>query len=150
MRSFEKLLPGLLFLLAVVLVRLALVDNQQVRAGSGLQTVPVCVCDTSRPINITTATTTELVPLVAGRSVRVCALLEESMGTVQATWVYGTGVNCSAGQTPLTGPLFLTTGEAHFPGSGVGALFRTPPGNALCIVTTGAGNLHGWVTYAQF
>jgi hypothetical protein len=118
--------------------------------GSTVANILPVICDASAAINITTPTTTEIIPASAGRRIRVCALLEESDGAISVTWVHGTGAACSIGQIPLTGPMRLTAGESHGVGAGVGLLFQAQWSSALCIVTSGAGSVRGFVSYTQY
>jgi hypothetical protein len=99
----------------------------------------------SVPISVSAAGTMELVPAVSGKAIYVTDwdVVAGGIGTFQLE--YGTGTNCAAGTTPLTGTYPAT---AQFGRAGVGHLF-IPAGSALCIVTTGAAASQGFVAYVQ-
>lgn len=93
--------------------------------------------------------TTQIVALVANRSIYVCgfALSQAAAGTFQ--WIYGTGAACGTGTTNLTGA-FTTAVGGDFTYSGAGTVFQTPIGQALCITLTGAAaTAAGVVTFVQ-
>jgi hypothetical protein len=99
-------------------------------------------------VAITTATTTQLVALAAGKSVYVCGFTASFGATTTAQFEYGTGATCGTGTTVLTG--------TFTPGTGVvlslatdGTEFSAPAGNALCAVSTGTGGIQGVLTYVQ-
>jgi hypothetical protein len=102
------------------------------------------------PITITTATTTQLVPAIAGRSIYVTALSVIAAGTGNIQFVYGTGVNCGTGQGNLTGNYNLVAQAGLVLGSGSGIVLVVPQGNALCAVTSAAVGMPGSLAYAQF
>ena len=104
----------------------------------------------SQPINISTATTTQLVSLIAGKAIYVTGLDVIAAGTGNITFEYGTGTNCGTGTTTLTGAYNLTaqTGLSH--GTGLGPILIVPAGNALCAVTSAAVQMSGSFSYAQF
>lgn len=104
---------------------------------------------------MTTATTTQIIALGSGQQIRVCAYAIQGSTTATATTlklVYGTGTNCATGTTsltpawslPATTPAFLSQGH------GVGELFQTPAGDALCGTNSAAGTVNILVTYGQF
>lgn len=110
-------------------------------------------------VNITSATTTQLVALVASRSVYVCGAIltiaPSATSADTATFEYGTGSSCGTGTTALTGaigagdlttaapPLLVTLNVA-------GTNLTAPSGNALCVVSAGTTvNIQGVVTFVQ-
>lgn len=110
-------------------------------------------------INISTATTTQLVALSGSTVVYVCsfAMTISQVVTTANTikFVYGTGSNCGTGTTDLTGA-FGTGGITAAPPITVsmtssGSILRTAVGNALCATTTigGSASFSGVVTYVQ-
>jgi len=111
---------------------------------------PVPVTNASVAINISTATTTQLVALSAGQAIYVTAYNVIAGGTGNITLVYGTGSNCGTGTTSLTGAYNLTAQAGVAFGSGVGAVLVVPAGNALCATTSAAVQMSGSVAYAQF
>jgi hypothetical protein len=109
-------------------------------------------------VNVTTATTTQLVALSAGKVIYVCGgdLTINSIVTTATTaqFEYGTGSSCSTGTTVLTG-LFggggITAGiPLVVPIPGDYTSFSAPAGNALCLVSAGATiNIQGFISYIQ-
>lgn len=105
---------------------------------------------------MTTATTTQLVALVAGAKVRICSYAIQGSTTSTATTlklVYGTGTACATGTTSLTPAWNMPASSTALPmseGAGVGELFQTPVGDALCATSSAAGTVNIRVTYAQF
>lgn len=104
----------------------------------------------SVPINVATATTTQLVALAAGKAIYVTAWDVVAGGADTVTLEYGSGSSCGTGTTALTGGYPLLTGGGIAKGTGLGPLFIIPAGKALCIVTSAAVQASGSVSYAQF
>jgi hypothetical protein len=109
----------------------------------------------SAAINITTATTTAIVALSAGKTIYVCALsMQETSNTGNITyqWEYGTGAACSS-PTALSGAYSTDNAQVASQSLGGSTLFGIPASNALCIVTTGApgtnAGFFGFVSYVQ-
>lgn len=100
-------------------------------------------------LSVSTATTTEIVPLVAGRQIFVTAFAFLAGGTGNVKLVYGTGTNCGTGTTDLTPsfPLVAQAGLSY--GSGSGVVVPVPVGKALCATTSAAVTMTGLVTYTQ-
>jgi hypothetical protein len=104
-------------------------------------------CNTTKTITVS-ATTTEIVPVVAGKKYRVCSAVfsRTDIAAVVATakFVEGTGTNCATGQTNLTGVV------ADFASAAVGAVQFTPAigagwtsnvaGDAVCVTEAGAAS----------
>lgn len=115
-----------------------------IRAETAMNATPTI------PINISSATTTQIVPLSGSTSIYVTSLDFISGGIDNVTFEYGTGSNCATGTTTLTGayPLTAQAGEAR--GNGGGTILFVPSGNALCILTSANVQLSGSLTYKQF
>lgn len=104
----------------------------------------------SVPVNISSATTTQLVALSAGLRIYVCGVYASAAGTSPTMqFEYGTGSTCGTGTTLLTGtiaasttvPLALETGLTNF---------SAPQGNALCAISGGTGpSFQGLLTFVQ-
>lgn len=101
-------------------------------------------------INISTATTTQLVALAAGKAIYVTSDMVISGGTGNFTWEYGTGTACATGTTVLSGAIPLTAQSGWDEGSGAGAVMIVPAGNALCALTSAGVQMSGKLTYSQF
>jgi hypothetical protein len=137
-----------------------------VSAGGGLRTQPfldgsglsiqALACGSSVAVNISTAATTAVVPLVAAKLVYVCGYsLYVVSGTLPSfQFVYGTGAACVTGQTALTGTyggIAGAIGELFQSGSGLGTIFRVPASNGLCLISGGTTpNIQGVVSFSQF
>jgi hypothetical protein len=104
----------------------------------------------SAAINISSATTTQLVALSGSTSIYVTSYDIIAGGTGNITFEYGTGSNCGTGTTPLTGAYPLTAQAGISKGSGVGTILKVPSGNALCALTSAGVQMSGSVSYMQF
>lgn len=115
-------------------------------------------CDKSITFNSTTAATTQLIALSGSQVIYVCgySLIIQGVAATPASikFVYGTGTNCATGITDLTGTLTGSTvaGSAISinAGSGLGTIFRTPSGQALCMTTVTVTLKAGTLFYTQF
>ena len=104
----------------------------------------------SAPINISTATTTQIVPLSVGIPIYVVSWDVVVSAADNITFEYGTGTACGTGTTALTGAYNFAANGGLSAGSGSGVILFVPPGNALCIVTSAGAQASGRVSYAQF
>ncbi len=92
------------------------------------------------PLRMTTATTTELVPLTSGQHVYICDIFVFADGDTDVELVEGTGVDCADNQVTIAGPYDLssTNGRAFTRGK-VGAVRRTTTtGRAVCAKSSAA------------
>ena len=101
-------------------------------------------------INVSTATTTQLVALSGSTAIYVTSFNFIAGGTGNVTLEYGTGSNCGTGTTALTGAYPLTAQNGIANGNGLGAVLKVPAGNALCILTSAAVQVSGSLSYQQF
>jgi hypothetical protein len=104
----------------------------------------------SAAINVSTATTTQLVALSASKKIYVTSFDVIAGGTGNITFVYGTGTNCGTGTTALTGAYPLTAQAGIAKGNGLGPVLTVPISNALCVTTSAAVQMSGSVAYTQF
>lgn len=111
--------------------------------GSGL-----IQADTSTPIAITTATTTELVALTSAKVIYVTAFDVIAAGTGNFKLVYGTGTACATGQGNISGDYNLAAQVGLTKGGG-GPVFIVPIGNALCAITSAAVTISGSLAYVK-
>ena len=125
--------------------------NPSGSVGSAGTSLPIA-CDLSVAINISSATTTQLVAPSGTKSVYVCAFSFTVSGTTPtAQFEYGTGASCGSGTTALTGPYTPIVGNEIAAGAGMGTIMRAPAANGVCLVTTGTTpGAQGVLTYAQF
>jgi hypothetical protein len=97
------------------------------------------------PIDITTATTTQLIAGSAGKYTYVTNLLYLVHGTDKIQLEYGTGATCTS-PTLITGPL----DQSGSSNGGSGALYVIPQlGASVCAITTGTGPWTGSISYTQ-
>jgi len=101
-------------------------------------------------INVSTATTTQLVALSGSTKIYVTSFDVIAGGTGNITFVYGTGSSCGTGTTSLTGAYNLTAQAGIAKGSGVAAVLVVPAGNALCVTTSASVQMSGSISYQQF
>lgn len=133
-------------------------SNVQAAIPSGSNSIGVVGADPSKggatpasaAINVSTATTTQLVAISGTTKIYVTSFDVIAGGTGNITFVYGTGASCGTGTTSLTGAYNLTAQAGIAKGSGVGAVLVVPAGNALCVTTSAAVQMSGSVSYQQF
>ena len=101
-------------------------------------------------INVSTATTTQLVALSGSTKIYVTSYDVIAAGTGNITFEYGTGTACATGTTALTGAYNLTAQAGIAKGSGIGAVLVVPAGNALCVLTSAGVQMSGSVSFQQF
>lgn len=101
-------------------------------------------------INISTATTTQLVAISGSTKIYVTAWDVIAGGTGNITLEYGTGTNCGTGTTALTGAYPLTAQAGISKGDGSAPVLIVPSGNALCALTSAAVQMSGSLTFQQF
>ena len=119
-------------------------------ANTGGSLTSIIQAGASVPINISTATTTQLVALSSGKSIYITAWDVIAAGTGNFTLEYGTGSLCATGTTALTGAYSFTAQVGIAKGVGLGPVLTVPAGNALCAVTSTAVQMSGSVSYTQF
>jgi hypothetical protein len=107
-------------------------------------------CDSSAQLTVSTATTTQIVALVAAKTIYICGFLINGAGAATAKLVYGTGTNCATGQVSLTPAFTLAAGSNVSFGNGLGYVLKTASANALCLTNSAAVAANVLVTYTQF
>lgn len=102
-------------------------------------------------VAISTATTTQLVALSAGKTIYFCGFVGSMGGTTPAvTFEYGTGSNCATGTVVLTGAIAPTSGSILLMPIGSSTWFQTASANALCALSAGTTpSIQGVLTYVQ-
>lgn len=127
---------------------------------TGGQLANVTVCDSQGWLNMTSATTTEIAPLVASQTIRICEVVAQAGGTTTMTFKRGTGTNCGTGTTAIS-PDFELIAQAGFTlGNGLGVVLgpagsgtvggAATSGNAVCVTNSGSVNLHVLIRYAVY
>lgn len=119
-------------------------------ARSGANLVAIIQGDTTAKIDVSTATTTQLVALSGSTKVYVTSLSIIAAGTGNIKFVYGTGSSCGTGTTDLTANYNLTAQSGLALGAGLGPVLVVPASQALCVTTSAAVQMSGHVTYTQF
>lgn len=129
-------------------------------ATGGLLTAGV-FCDSQGWLDMSSATTTEIAPLVASRTIYVCSAVAMAGGTTTITFKRGTGTNCGTGTTAVSPGYELTAQAGYVDNAGGGQVVLGPAGagtvggamtsgNALCVTSSAAVNLHVKIRYAVF
>jgi hypothetical protein len=118
--------------------------------GTGAQRVTLSQDGSSAAINVSTATTTQLVALSGSTVIYVTSFDVIAGGTGNITFEYGTGASCGTGTTALTGAYPLIANSGISKGSGTGTILKVPAGNALCVLTSAAVQMSGSISYLQY
>jgi hypothetical protein len=119
-------------------------------ARSGANLVELIQANAQAAVNVSTATTSQIVAQSGSTKIYVTYAHVESAGTTTFKFVYGTGTNCGTGTTDLH-PAFAWTAQDGFSGgSGLGPILVVPAGNALCVTNSAAVQVSGWIAYTQF
>ena len=121
-----------------------------VGANSAGNLTGIIQASASVAINVSSATTTQLVALSGSTKIYVTSFDAIAGGTGNITFVYGTGSSCGTGTTSLTGAYNLTAQAGIAKGNGLGPVLVVPAGNALCVTTSAAVQMSGSVAYTQF
>lgn len=118
--------------------------------SNGSNCIQAVAAFNTKVINISTATTTEIVPLVVGRSIYVTSwdAISSIAGTMK--FVYGTGTNCGTGTTDITGTYAFGASTVFSKGNGMGSVISVPMSNAICITSASTINVQGSLSYSQF
>lgn len=113
------------------------------RSGANLVSFPVS--DTTAPITMSTATTTQFIALSGSTKTYIDNLSIIAGGTTNVTLVYGTGSNCVTSPGNLTGayPLIANAGL-------VLQRIVVPAGQAFCVTSSAGVQVSGHATYTQF
>lgn len=137
-----------------LLAALAFLPGTALAQGQALAELASSLAGAQAPIAVSTATTTELVPkptaLSPGGGLAAVYVMGHEVvaaGTGNIQFVYGTGTACATGQVPITGAYTLTAQARIHGGGGYGPEWVLPPGNALCVVTSAAVGMNGFVSY---
>lgn len=106
--------------------------------------------DTSAPIAISSATTTQVIALSSGKKTYIMGwdVVSAGAGTVQLE--YGTGTNCGTVVGTLTGAYPLAANGGIVKPSGLGPALIVPASDEVCVVTTSSATAQGSITYTQF
>jgi len=120
---------------------------------SGQGAVTPIFCTSSAFLNMTTATTTQIVALSGSTHVYVCSYAIHVGGAADVKLVSGTGSNCATSQadTSTTYDFAVADAGINRAGAGGGVVSRTnDAGDALCVTSSAAVDVDVEVSYAQF
>lgn len=113
-------------------------------------------CTANAFLNMTTATTTQIVGLVAAQDIFVCsyAIVSDGVTATDVKFVSGTGADCAVSQADRSSDLPLTAatdtvGIARASGEGM-IIKSDAAGDALCVTSSGAATIGVDISYAQF
>jgi hypothetical protein len=117
----------------------------------------VTVGDSSKAVNVSTATTTLMITGVSGRQVRITSFHLVTAAANNVAWLEGTGATCgtgtagmAGGTTAASGYNFAANGGIAL-GSGVGEVLTTvTTGDSVCLITSAATQLSGFIKYAIY
>lgn len=111
----------------------------------------VATCSKSTFLDLSGASTTEIVSAVSGKTIRVCAFILDAPTALTVRFVQGTGTNCGTGTSNLTSLFdFSNKSSPISHGSGVGIIFVGSASQALCVTKTGSGSVGINISYDQF
>src|SRR5262249_50295103 len=111
----------------------------------------VIACDNNAKLNMTTATTTEIVAVSGSTTPYICSFSILTRGATNVKFVRGTGTNCGTGTTDVSSNMhFLTTMPGIARGSGLGIVLKGAASGAICITSSQAVNVDIDISYAQF
>ena len=119
-------------------------------ANTGGSLTGIVQAGVSVPINISSATTTQLVAAASGKTIYITAWDVIAAGSGSIMLEYGTGLNCGSGTTALTGSYSLAAQFGIAKGNGLGPVFVVPASNALCALTSATVQMSGSVSFTQF
>jgi hypothetical protein len=136
-------------MIALILIVAGLMLSPPVVEAQGPGKAPV-LCTASVPVTGSTAVTTELVALAAGKRVYVCGFVLNGAGAATVTLKYGTGTACATGTASLTGAMKLIDGSTIAVGTGAGMITKTPVSQSLCWTNSAAVQVSGVLSYAQY
>lgn len=116
--------------------------------ATGGLTGPIPVCDQQQFLDMTSATTTEIVALTSGRKIHVCFEKIVSNGTTTFTWKKGTGTNCGTGTAAISNAVEMVAQFGWSSGTGLGEIMdNQTAANALCATNSAGVNLHIFIRY---
>lgn len=154
MKKLNRFLLSALLILAPAFAAPAFAQQINTNIVGYTLTTDVCqnptVAKTHALVNISTATTTQLVALSGVTVVYVCNFTASVVGTTPTVlFETGTGSACGTGTASITGTFAPTTGSV-LKAEGAGVQFQGAAGGALCVVSGGTTpSIQGYVVYVQ-
>jgi hypothetical protein len=107
------------------------------------------ITKSSAVISAPATATTQIVALSANAAIYVCGFQGSQSVAGAFQWEYGTGASCGTGTTAVSGVETTLSGTPVLDGDAGMTIFKAPPGNAVCIVTSIAGTFNGKLTFVQ-
>jgi hypothetical protein len=125
--------------------------------GSGNLT-GVISCDNSSAINMSTATTTQIIAISGtGGRTYICSIDIVVGAADNVALISGSGTNCASNQAGLAGGTTAASGwnfaanGGLTKGSGLGMVYKTATtNNEVCLVTSATAQVSGSITWTQF
>jgi hypothetical protein len=129
--------------------------TNNVTVSTNVGTLPLVQATASAAISTTAAGgPTQLIAASGSTKIYVTHYDLVLSGAGTFAWVTGTGTNCGTGTAYLTGasshPMSFAANGGISAGGGLGPILITGAGGELCYITTGAVDISGSVSYAQF
>lgn len=118
--------------------------------SNGNNCIPEFGASASKSISVAAATTTEIIAAVSGKTLYITSYDFMAAGANNVKLVYGTGTNCGTGTTDLTGAYPLIAQAGISKGNGLGAILFPLLSNAVCVTTSGSGQVSGSVSFVQY
>jgi len=116
--------------------------------------VGMTICNLTASLQMTTATTTQIIALSGTTSIHVCSYQIQGSTTSTATTlklVAGTGTNCGTVTATETPAWNMAASSSTVQNIGTwGQLFVAPSGSALCGTNSAAGTVNIEVSYTQY
>jgi hypothetical protein len=106
-------------------------------------------CPNTLRVSVAATGPTEIIPLTAGQTIRVCSFSATTAGMVSldVSFVRGTGTNCGTGTATIAGIYSTITALDLFSKD---APLTVTQGNALCLTNSAATAFTGVVIYAKY
>lgn len=105
-------------------------------------------CNTSAVGTVTASGATQILPIVASKSYRICAFRASTTPAVALQLSQGTGTNCATGSAGLSLALLGVTNVVFEPGSS--AAYKGISANAVCITLGAAQTVNYDISYTVF
>lgn len=126
----------------------AYIDPREIEGQNNVRPI---FCTDFAPLNMTTATTTQIVAASGSTVIYVCSYAIHVGGASNVKVVRGTGTNCGTGTTDVsTTWKFTSAGEGINRSGGNGLVLKGAASGALCITSSAAVNVDVEVAYTQF
>ena len=128
------------------------VDGTVTATVQGQNATAPIYCTDAKFLNMTTATTTQIIAAVGGDDIYICGYSFQAGGTTTANLVAGAGSDCVTTPEDIAPDYELTaqTGIVENAGGGSIVAKTLTTADAVCVTNSAAVNLRIRVSYAQF